>query len=303
MNATLISFFTKFDPALMALGLTMLSALSHAIFGAINKGGVDPYLNRGIINVWYCVLVFPLVIFVFPLPSNDVFLILVLSYFLHLIYEWLQAAAYVRGEFTLVYPIARGTSPLVTAFIAAFVFSERLEPSQWLGIFILSCAIISLAWVNLRLKKRDAEATQMLIVTVSIAVLTGVMVALFTNLDAYGIRFSGEPFAFLAWFFFLGGFGFPLVALNRWLKMPVKPSASRLIIRGFLGAIVAFSSFGALMLATWLGSVSEAAALRETSIIFATIIGVVFFKEKLDRTRVIIILLIVAGAIMIKFTW
>lgn len=287
----------------MATTLTLISALSHAVFGAINKGGIDPYLNRGAINICYSLMTLPLVIFVFPLPSAEVFAILALSYLLHLAYEWLQAAAYVRGDFTLVYPIARGTSPMIAAFIAYFVFSDRFEPSQWFGLILLSGAIISLALANMRLKKRNAQEKKMLAVTIAIAVLTGVMVALFTNLDAYGIRFSGEPFAFLAWFFFLGGFGFPLVALNRLRKMAVKPSISKLAIRGVIGSFVAFSSFGGLMLATWLGSVSEAAALRETSIIFATIIGVFIFKEKLDLTRVIIIVLIVVGAIMVKFTW
>lgn len=303
MNEALFGFFTAFDPGVMATTLTLISALSHAIFGAINKGGEDPYLNRGAINICYSLAALPLVLFVFPVPSGEVFAILAVSYFLHLAYEWLAAASYVRGDFTLVYPIARGTSPLIAAALAFFVFSERFVPSQWFGLILLSGAIISLAWANLRLKKRTPLENKMLVVTIGIAILTGVMVALFTNLDAYGIRFSGEPFAFLAWFFFLGGFGFPLVALNRLRKMPVKPSIPKLAIRGFIGTFVALTSFGGLMLATWLGSVSEAAALRETSIIFATIIGVLIFKEKLDLTRVIIICLIVTGAVMVKITF
>lgn len=303
MNEALIGFFTAYDAGVMATTLTLISAVSHAIFGAINKGGEDPYLNRGAINICYSIVALPLVVFVFPPPPAYIFGMLAVTYFIHFAYEWLAAASYVRGDFTLVYPIARGTSPLIAAALAFFVFSERFEASQWFGLVLLSGSIISLAWANLRLKQRSAEENKKLIVTIAIAVLTGVMVALFTVLDAYGIRLSGDPFTFLAWFFFFGGFGFPIVAINRLRKMAVQPSYTKLAIRGFIGTAVALSSFGGLMLATWLGSVSEAAALRETSIIFATIIGVLIFKEKLDLTRIIIIILIVVGAIMVKFTF
>lgn len=303
MNAAPAGYFPFIDNGTIALALIMLSAISHAVFGALNKSGIDPYLNRGAINICYSIMVLPIVLFVVPLPSSQLFAILVVSYFLHLIYEWLQAAAYVKGDFTLVYPIARGTSPVVTAFIATVIFTEQLASTQWFGLLLLSGSILSLAWVNIRLKQLDTAANKILIVTIGIAVLTGVMVALYTNLDAYGIRFSGEPFTFLAWFFFLGGFGFPIVALNRLRHMAVKPSIPKLAIRGVIGALFAFSSFGSLMLATWFGSVAEAAALRETSIIFATIIGILFFKERLDMTRIIIIGLIVTGAIMVKFTF
>ncbi|MFK5980596.1 MAG: EamA family transporter [Rhizobiaceae bacterium] len=303
MISAVTGFFSAIDNATMALGLTLLSAFSHAVFGAINKSGFDPYLNRGAINICYSLMTLPIVLFVVPLPTAPIFAILAVSYFLHLIYEWLQAAAYVKGDFTLVYPIVRGTSPVVSAFIASMLFTEQLEPSQWFGLLLLSGAILSLAWVNVRLKKQDAGADNTLVFIIGIAVLTGVMVALFTNLDAYGIRLSGEPFTFLVWFFFLGGFGFPLVAIHRMRKMAVAPPLSKLAIRGVIGAFFAFSSFGSLMLATWYGSVAEAAALRETSIIFATLIGVLIFREKLDPTRLTIIGLIVAGAILVKFTW
>ncbi|MBL4892928.1 MAG: EamA family transporter [Rhizobiaceae bacterium] len=303
MISAVTGFFSTIDNATMALWLTLLSAFSHAVFGAINKSGFDPYLNRGAINICYSLMMMPVVVFVVPLPTAPIFAILAVSYFLHLIYEWLQAAAYVKGDFTLVYPIVRGTSPVVSAFIAAMLFTEQLGPSQWFGLLLLSGGIFSLAWVNIRLKKLDADANKTLVLIIGIAVLTGVMVALFTNLDAYGIRLSGEPFTFLAWFFFLGGFGFPLVALHRMRKMAVTPPISKLAIRGVIGALFAFSSFGCLMLATWYGSVAEAAALRETSIIFATIIGVLIFKEKLDLTRLTIIGVIVTGAVLVKFTW
>lgn len=285
----------------LAFILALVSALAHSIFAAINKGGIDPYLNRGAINVAYSIMAAPFALYVFPLPSALVFQILILSYILHLGYEWLQAAAFSKGAFTLVYPIARGIGPLFTALIAISLFAEALEVSQWFGLVLLSSAVISLAYVNLQEKGLSKELKASLMPSILLAVGAGIAVALYTTVDAYGIRKTFNPFTFLAWFFFLGGFGFPFIAYMRYQKMAIKPSLPPLIKRGIIGAFIALFSFATLMLATRIGKVSEAAALRETSIIFAGIIGVIFFKEKLSSTKVTVISLIALGAILIEF--
>jgi len=285
----------------LAFALALISALAHSIFAALNKGGIDPYLNRGAINIAYCIMAAPFALFILPFPTPFVLQLLLLSYILHLGYEWLQAAAFSRGAFTLVYPIARGMGPLVTALFAIFLFSETLELSQWFGLLLLSGAVISLGYVNLQEKDLSPELKAQLLPSILLAVGAGIGVALYTTVDAYGIREAFNPFTFLAWFFFLGGFGFPFVAYARYQKMIPKPPIKPLIKRGIIGAFIALFSFATLMLATRIGKVSEAAALRETSIIFAAIIGVVFFKEKLNKAKVLVIGLIALGAIMIEF--
>lgn len=285
----------------LALFLALMSALAHAIFAAVNKGGVDPYLNRGAINVAYSIMAAPFALFVFPLPSEQLIPLLFFSFLLHIAYEWFQAAAFSRGSFTLVYPIARGIGPVITALLALFVFSETLVLSQWFGLLLLSGAIFSLAFINLGETELNAEAKRGLLTSILLAVCAGVFVALYTTVDAVGIRTAFDPFTFLAWFFFLGGFGFPIVAYSRWVNLDNKPEVQPLIIRGVFGALIAFFSFGTLMLATRIGKVSEAAALRETSIIFATGIGVLFFHEKVDLKRMFAISLIALGAILIEF--
>jgi len=119
-------------------------------------------------------------------------------------------------------------------------------------------------------------------------------------IDAYGIRQAADPFTFIVWFFTLGGVGFPLIAAARWRKLTVKPTLADIALRGFFGGILAFMSFGAVMLAIRLGSVGEAAALRETSIIFATAIGVLVFHEKIDAARLALIVCIAIGAILVE---
>jgi drug/metabolite transporter (DMT)-like permease len=285
---------------LLALSLALLSALAHAIFGAINKGGTDPFLNRGAINICYSIMAAPFALFVFPFPSGEVMTILIAVYFIHILYEWLQAASFSLGAFTIVYPIARGTGPMITAMFAVAVFGEILQPGQWAGLLLLSGAIMSLAVVNILQARRAVIKSDTLKFAIMTSLAAGLMIAVYTTVDAYGIRLAENPFTFLAWFFFMGGFGFPVIAAFRWRRLTKHPEFSELALRGFFGAVIAFFSFGAFLLATRLGKVGEAAALRETSIIFATGIGVLIFREKIGAGRLVIIAMIACGAILVK---
>lgn len=280
----------------LALALIMLSAIAHAIFGAINKGGVDPFINRGAINICYGLMTLPIALFVVPWPTPWIWTLLGISYLIHILYEYLQASAFSKGDFTIVYPIARGTSPMAAMLMALVVFQERFTFWQWIGGVGLSASIIGLALVNIRRAKHLPNLNG----AIFAALATGVMVAVYTMIDAYGIRQAADPFTFIVWFFTLGGIGFPLIAAARWRKLTVKPAIPEIALRGFFGGIIAFMSFGAVMLATRLGSVGEAAALRETSIIFATAIGVLVFHEKIDTTRLCLIFGIAAGAVLVE---
>jgi len=284
----------------LALALALLSGLAHAVFGAINKGGMDPYFNRGAINVSYSLMAAPFALFVVPWPTGELWVILFVAFFVHVVYEWLQTVSFSKGAFTVVYPIARGTGPMITAFAALLIFKEHLASLQWFGLAMLSGSIIALAWVNYREAIGRGQDISGLKAAVSAAFLTGIMIAVYTTIDAYGIRLAENPFTFLAWFFMMGGFGFPLIALHRWRRTSAHPPASELLTRGILGAIIGMISFGAVMLATLLGGVAQAAALRETSIIFATGIGVLIFKEKTSVRALMLIGFIALGAVLVK---
>jgi len=285
----------------LALTLVLLSALAHAVFGAINKGGADPWLNRAAINICYGAMAAPVAFFVVPWPSGDLWLWLGAAYLIHIVYEVFQSSAFQRGAFTVVYPIARGTGPLVTAAAAGAVFGESLAPGQWAGVLLLSCAIFALAYFNLRAARLDLGDLARLKGAILMAFLTGLMVAAYTTVDAYGIRLAADPFTFLAWLFMLGGLGFPVIACVRWRRNPVPFDVGELATRGVAGALIAFLSFGSIMLATRLDKVGEAAALRETSIIFATAIGVLIFRESISARRLAAILCIALGAVLVEF--
>jgi drug/metabolite transporter (DMT)-like permease len=161
---------------------------------------------------------------------------------------------------------------------------------------VLLSGIFGLALYNLR---TITLARDTLAAALGFAVLTGAFVALYTTYDAYGIRATADPFTFLAWFFFIDGWFMPLLTLRRWRAVGVAEIAP-LARRGVTGAVVAFFSFGAIMLATRLDSVGEAAVLRETSTVFAALIGWLILGESTGPRRLALMALIAAGAVIVE---
>jgi len=300
MGEWLVSIAGTEAGARLALGLALFSALAHAVFGAINKGGVDPFLNRGAINLWYGAMAAPVALLVLPLPTPDLWVWIGISFGVHIVYEYLQASSFEKGAFTLVYPISRGTGPLVALVLAAVIFGEGFTGMQWFGGVLLSTAIMGLAVANIRSARAAGAAPGALGPAIRVAVATGVMLAVYTAVDAYGIRQAENPFTFLAWFFLTGAFGFPFIAWARWRGLAVRPPLRPLAIRGFVGALVALLSFSSVMIATRLDSVGQTAALRETSIVFATAIGVLVFRERIDATRLALVAVIATGAVLVE---
>lgn len=280
-----------------ALYLALMAALLHAVFGALQKGRHDPWLTRGAIDAAYCVMAAPFALFVVPWPEPHMWVIFAGAWAIHIIYKCLQAWAYTKGAYTVVYPVVRGTGPLFAVIGAYLIFNETFTVVQWLGVGVLMSGIFGLALYNLRKLESQRDTLN---AALGIAVLTGLFVALYTTYDAYGIRATQNPFTFLAWFFMIDGLVMPFIAAARWRKMPDAPALGPLMQRGFIGGIVAFLSFGAIMLATRLDKVGEAAVLRETSTVFAAVIGVIFLKETVGPRRVALMALIAAGAVIVE---
>lgn len=280
------------------MGLALLAALTHAVFGALQKGKYDPWLMRGAMDAAYGLMAAPFALFVVPWPEPHMWLIFAGILPIHLGYKLFQAMAYSRGAYTVVYPIVRGTGPLVTVLAAGAVFGEHFTPFQWLGAGLLFGAIFMLAGVNLR---HTTVARGRLWQALGLAFITGLFVALYTTYDAYGIRATADPFTFLAWFFMIDGMIFPFISAKKYRHMPDPPALLPLLRRGVLGGLVAYASFGSVMMATRLDKVGEAAVLRETSVVFAALIGWLFLKEKVGPVRGVLMALIALGAVGVEF--
>jgi drug/metabolite transporter (DMT)-like permease len=282
----------------LAMGLALLAAVTHAIFGALQKGRHDPWLSRGAIDISYAIMALPIALFVVPWPEGSVWGVLVGAMLIHIVYKYAQARAYDRGDFTVVYPIVRGTGPLVTVAAAGVVFSESYSIWQWLGVLLLSGGIFALSAFNIIDTRIDR---QRLFAALGWAAATGIMVSAYTTYDAYGIRQTPNPFTFLAWFFTLDGILFPIIAVRHYAAMPDPPPLGPLLRRGIIGGLVAYVSFGSVMMATRLDKVGEAAVLRETSVVFAAIIGWLFLGEKVGPWRATLVAVIAAGAVIVEF--
>ncbi|WP_282094216.1 DMT family transporter [Epibacterium ulvae] len=280
-----------------ALILALSAALLHAIFGALQKGRHDPWLSRGAIDVSYAVMAAPFALFVVPWPEPHMWLIFVGVWVIHMGYKLLQGYAYTMGSYTVVYPVVRGTGPLFTVFGAYVIFSESFTGMQWFGVAVLLAGIFGLALYNYLYLDSNRET---LGAALALAFATGLFAALYTTYDAYGIRATADPFTFLAWFFLIDGLAFPVIAYRRWRAMAVRPDVGPLMLRGVIGGLVAVASFGSVMLATRLDKVGEAAVLRETSTVFAALIGWVFLKETVGPRRVALMALIALGAVIVE---
>ena len=297
MSDWIISISGTAEGARLAAMLALLSAFAHAFFGALQKGRHDPWLSRGAIDFALMVITLPVVLFVVPAPEGWLWLILAGTVPIHFAYKWSMARAYERGAYTVIYPVVRGTGPLVTVVLATIFFSERYAPAQWAGVALLSGGILFLAWRNLR---DEVIAPEVLKVGLLWALLTGGLVAAYTTYDAWGIRQAPNVFTFLAWFFFLTALDFPLIAYVRWRRDPARPAPLPLLARGLLGAVVAWVSFGGVMLATRLDSVGEAAVLRETSTVFAALIGWLVLGERVGPRKALAMAVIALGAVFVE---
>ena len=297
MSDWIISIEGTAAGAQAALALALIAAFLHAVFGALQKGRHDPWLSRGAIDLSLVLISMPVALFLVPWPEGYVWWLLLGSVVIHFIYKMGQALAYSRGAYTVVYPVVRGTGPVFTVIGAWVVFGESFGLLQWAGLAVLLGGIFGLAAYNLVHVKVGRDT---LVPALWLAVFTGAMVALYTTWDAYGMRASPNPLTFLMWFFFLSSLDFPVIAAFRLRNMAYPPPLKPLFIRGLIGAFVAWGSFGSIMVATRIGQVGEAAVLRETSPVFAALIGWLVLRETVGPRRIALMTMIAAGAVLVE---
>jgi len=297
MSAWITSVEGTAAAASWATVLALMAALLHAVFGALQKGRHDPLLARGAIDASYGLMAAPFALFVVPWPEPHMWPIFAGAFVIHAFYKWAVLASFRRGAFTVVYPVMRGTGPLFAIIGAWLVFGETFAPLQWFGVAVLLTGLYGLAAYNMVHVTLDRDT---LVPALWFAVLTGLFVALYTTYDAYAIRATADPFTFLAWFFFLDGILLPVFALRFYRALADKPPLGPLALRGLFGGLVAFASFGSIMLATRLDQVGQAAVLRETSTVFAALIGWLVLGERVGPRRLALMGLIAAGAVIVE---
>ncbi len=286
------------EGARLATVLALMSAVAHAVFGALQKGRHDPWISRAALDSGIFVLALPIALFAVAWPQGGEWLLLAGAAGVHLFYKIAMARAYAQAAYTVVYPVVRGTGPLVTVAVAMVVFAESYGPVQWAGVLLLSGGILALALLNLGTALQvDRPALR---AGLAWALAGGVMVAVYTVYDAWAIRSTADPFTFLAWFFVVTSLDFPLLMARRLRAAVAAPGGRALVMRGLAGGVVAFVSFGGVMLATRVGPVGQAAVLRETSTVFAALIGWLVLRERVGWRRAALMAVIALGAVVMQ---
>lgn len=261
----------------------------HAVWNAIMKQLGDRVMAFALMGITLT-LGGGLAVTATGLPDRAAVSLAVASAVIHIGYDLGLMNSYRLGAFNQVYPIARGTSPLVVAAGAFFFAHERLGAATLAGVVILASGLMSLALSAGRLTRTDAPA-------LATAVLTGLTIAAYTLVDGLGVRAAHDPYSYTGLMFLLQGPVFPLIALTR------RPAARwrdwQAVSRGLLASALSVVAYGTVLWAQSRAPLAVVAAIRETSVIFAALIGMVLFKERFGTRRVAAAALIAAGIVLI----
>jgi drug/metabolite transporter (DMT)-like permease len=204
----------------------------------------------------------------------------------------LLMVAYGLGPFSQMYPIARGTSPLVVTLLAAVFLREAPTPVQLAGILVISVGLACLVLVGHRPTRAELPA-------LAAALGTGLTIAAYTTVDGAGVRLSGGSAGYTAWLIMLEGLVIPVYALIRW-RAPLLRRLRPVWLRGLLGGGLSLLAYGLVLWAQTRGALAPIAALRESSIILGAIIGTVLFHERFGRPRILATVLVAAGIVLLN---
>jgi drug/metabolite transporter (DMT)-like permease len=269
-------------------GLILFAALLHASWNAMLHGNSDRFLSM----TWMSIVIAAaatLVIFFTPWPANAAWPYIIASGLVHIVYNMSLVWAYRRSDLGEAYPIARGSSPLLVTLGAALFAHEVIGPLHALGIVMISGGIIALALQGRRLTGGGVLA----------ALTTGATIALYTVIDGMGVRLSGDQaLAYTAWMFLFYWLMPVLFVAMRGLAalwIPVR-TAPAVVGSSLVGGLVSIAAYGIVIWALQAGAMGAVSALRETSVVFAVLIGRVFLGESVSGKRWLACVIVAAGA-------
>ncbi|GAA4608523.1 drug/metabolite transporter (DMT)-like permease [Actinoplanes octamycinicus] len=269
----------------------LFAAVLHAAWNAIAHAIPDRLIGFVLIQVAGAVIAVPMVLAT-PLPAAGSWPWLLLSVAVHVVYLVLLMRGYRLGHFSQVYPLTRGASPLLVAGGAALLIGEVPGPVQLLGVVIISVGLGILVFAG-------GVPGRAQLPSITAALLTGVSIAAYTTIDGIGVRAAGTTAGYAGWLFLLMGPAIPLVALamrGRKLLAQLRPHRTL----GLTGGLLSVGAYGLVLWAQTRGALAPVAALRESSVVIAAVIGVVRFGEPFGRWRIISSILVAAGVVLVS---
>lgn len=268
----------------------LFGALLHASWNAMVKASHDKALDTAVIHMVGCLIAFPLFLVVGP-PRAAAWPYILASLVIHIGYYIALTGAYKHGDLGLTYPLMRGIAPLLVALSSAVTLGESLSPLAWAGIVGVSCGVLALG-----LSRHALDSPR----AVAFALSNAVIIALYTIVDGLGVRASGDALQYVVTLFLLDGWPFGIIVFMR-RGFPVAWSYTK--ARAPLALVGASASLGSYGIALWAmtkAPVATVAALRETSVLFAALLGSWLLKETFTMRRAVGTAAIVGGVMALR---
>lgn len=271
----------------LATLLVMISAFMHASWNAVVKSSSDRLSSMAMVDGVAFVVALIAVPFV-EVPELPVWGLIGMSVAVNLFYRYFLIRAYHFGDFGQVYPLVRGLPPLLVVVFATVWLGETLSPMGLLGVVILSLGVLSLLRVT---EQWQAPRN---------ALAAGVCVALYTVIDAQGVRSGQGVLSYLVYFTLVLSVPIPFFALRRRRRVLLEHLQQHWRISVF-GGLTYCAAYALVLWAMTLENVAKIAALRESSVIIGAVIATLLFKEPFGRRRLIAAVAVTLGIVLIKF--
>ena len=267
----------------LLLACVFSAAILHAGWNAVLRGGKDRLWSMTLMMMAVFVASTTVIVFL-PLPGKASWPYVIASALIHAAYNLSLVKTYASGDLGQTYPVSRGSSPVLVAIGAAIFAKEALTLMSCIGILLVSAGILSLAFQNRNVRITFLPA----------AFTTGALIGAYTVIDGIGVRLSGGSLAYSAWMFMLWSITMPpLYLLLR--KGPSYYSRAE-TLAALSGGLVSILAYGIVIWAMQYGEMGVVSALRETSVVFAAIIGRFFLNESLSWQRLASCAAIATGA-------
>lgn len=276
----------------LIFGAVLLAAALHAVWNALIKVSGDRLVIMAVTTATTSILVIPL-LFYLPLPAPDSWPYLISSACIHTFYMLVLIKAYGLGDFAQVYPLSRGSAPLLTAMLGFLLLNESMQISEMLGMLLIIAGIFGLAL------ETSAGVLQLSRPALFYSLLTGLCITAYSLVDGMGVRLSGNSLSFILWMFFLDGFLVPLVAFARRPRQLLVDTIKIVWKPGLMVSLLSTIGYAIIVWAFSQERIAPIAVLRETSVLFAMLISVLFIKEGFSVLRALIIGLILGGIILL----
>lgn len=284
------------DPTLFAFALGMGSAVTLAGANTFVKAAKDILGARAVMAFSSAVLIAPAALFV-PLPSQQTWMILALSLPAHWLYQTALVRALSRGDLSLVFPVMRGSAPLLTAIAAAVVLGEHLSPLAILGLVTASLAAVIFALPE----KNFGGSRKVRNSALLWAVATGACVAIYNVIDAQGVRSGPSQWSFIVWLFLLDWIGINTIAFITRGQQQFMTSARAALWPGLGAGVCSLASFSMALYGFSIAPVAYMSAMRETAVVFGALMGWWFLREGFGVRRTFAAILLAGGLSLLQF--